>query len=208
MSVTHSVCLAARSVRLAALAALVLLFPSCSFVASRLAMLEGGAYASRGLNREALAAYLRASADPSASPYAQFALGCVYLELGEIDSAIARFGEAEAKSAALLPDGELTYRARYNGGVASFRAGDIAAAAEQFKRALETDGSRKEAKRNLELCQRLLSRRKSAASSAAPAGTSGSAAKPNALFDFIREKEGDRWKSREWKAESSTSPDY
>ncbi|OHE73156.1 MAG: hypothetical protein A2413_03495 [Treponema sp. RIFOXYC1_FULL_61_9] len=197
-----------RVSRLFSLAALVLLLPSCSFVASRLAMLEGGAYASRGLSREALAAYLRAGADASAAPYAQYALGCVYLELGETEAAVARFAEAEELSAATSPDRELAYRARYNGGVARFRAGDISAAAAYFKRALEADGSRKEAKRNLELCQRLLARRKSSAASAAPAEDARSPSKPNALFDFIREKESDKWKSREWKAESRAAADY
>jgi Ca-activated chloride channel family protein len=100
------------------------------------------------------------------------------------------------------------FRSRYNSGIARYRAGDFAGAAADFRRALETDGSRQDAKRNLELSLRMLSRKSASATSVAPLGRREAGAEPKVLFDFIREKESDRWRSREWKGDSSSAADY
>jgi Ca-activated chloride channel family protein len=93
---------------------------------------------------------------------------------------------------------ELIYRINYNRGVVRFHAGDFAAAAEDFRAALETDGSRIEAKRNLELSLLSMSRQSSGVASAPGLNIQEEQRGTKALFDYIRRKEQDQWKSREW----------
>ncbi len=184
------------------------LLASCSMYRERLAVMEGNLLASRGVPREATAAYLRAKNDPAVAPYADYGLGSVYLSLAETEAAVRRFTAAEDAASSLPSARELSFRSRYNRGIARYRAGDFAGAAADFRRALETDGSRKEAKRNLELSLRMLSRKSSSATSMAPLGMREAGAEPKDLFDFIREKESDRWRSREWKGDVSSAADY
>jgi Ca-activated chloride channel family protein len=106
---------------------------------------------------------------------------------------------------------ELRYRIHYNTGVIHFQRGDYAAAAGEFRRALETDGSHVEAKRNLELSLLSLDRSSRDRSSLSE-GVNDANGKPDTskiLFDYMRQKEQDRWRSREW-AEDDTppGPDY
>ena len=183
------------------------LLASCALVRERLALMEGNILASRGDHRESMASYLRAKGHPSIAPYADYGLGCVYLSLGETEGALRRFLSASTAAVAAGPS-ELLFRSRYNMGIARYRSGDFAGAAADFRGALETDGSRKEAKRNLELSLLMLSRRSASATSMAPLGSRDAANEPKVLFDFIREKESDRWKSREWKGDSSSAADY
>jgi Ca-activated chloride channel family protein len=169
--------------------------------------MEGNMLAGRGKTREATAAYLRAKGHPVVAPYADYGLGCVYLSLGEIEGALRRFAAAET-AAASLSSRELLFRSRYNMGVARYRSGDFSGAAADFRRALEADGAQLDAKRNLELSLRMLSRRSTAATSVAPLGRRDAGNEPKVLFDYIREKEGDRWRSREWKGDTATAADY
>ncbi|MFA6508697.1 MAG: tetratricopeptide repeat protein [Treponemataceae bacterium] len=187
------------------------LFGSCSGAFSRLTILEANFLARRGEHRQAVALYSRAAAELELEPYAAYDLGLVYLELGEIEPALGRFRFAAESVPADEVNGaerELAYRARFNAGVARYRAGNLESAAEEFKRALIRDGSRMAAKRNLELCLRGIDRRSVPASSLAQLGTKSSTAEPKSLFDYIREKESERWRSREWRADSANTPDY
>jgi Ca-activated chloride channel family protein len=196
-----------------ALSVSLLVFGGCSRLPGQLFVMEGNFYHSQGMYAEAVAAYLRALDHGEAVPYAEYGLGSAYISLDEGDAALERF-DASAKALKALPPEtgrELSYRVCYNRGIVLFERRDYEKAAEAFRQALEIDGSRTEAKRNLELS--LLSRSREAP----PAGTSpssaGSEGKPperaSALFDYIHRKEQNHWKSREWAAEApSTGPDY
>jgi Ca-activated chloride channel family protein len=199
-----------KAPKMAMLAALCCaLLGSCAGNRERLAVMEGNMLAGRGQAREATASYLRGTEHPAVAPYADYGLGAVYLSLGETEGSLRRLAAAEAAAAAIgSPARELLFRSRYNAGVARYRSGDFSGAAADFRRALEADGSRKVAKRNLELSLRMLSRKSASATSAAPLGRRDAANEPKVLFDFIREKESDRWKSREWKADVTTAADY
>lgn len=190
--------------------ALTLLF-SCSGASSRLSILEANFLSLRGEHREAVALYSRAAADPETEPYAAYGLGLVYLAVGELEPALGRFRFAAESVPAEEQGGaerELAYRSRYNAGIAKYRSGDLEGAAEEFKRALLWDGSRVAAKRNLELCLRGLNRRSAPASSSSQLGTRAPGPEPKTLFDYVREKESERWRSREWRADSANTPDY
>ena len=200
-----------RAVVFSLCAASIFLFVSCSGALSRIAILEANFLAFRGEHREAVAFYSRAASDPETEPYAAYGLGLVYLAVGELDPALGRFRFAAESVPADEPGGserELAYRSRYNAGIVKYRSGDLEGATEEFKRALLLDGSRLEAKRNLELCLRALNRRNAPASAASGLGARDPGPEPKTLFDYIREKESERWRSREWRTDSASSPDY
>jgi Ca-activated chloride channel family protein len=162
-------------------------------------IMEGSFHYSQGRYHEAIAAYLRVPEADEAHPYAVYGLGTVYLTLEEGGAALDRFSAALEALAPLPGDHrELRYRIHYNTGVVRFQQGDIAGAAAEFRKALETDGSRIEAKRNLELSRLALVRQNSAASLAPLERKEGERSAADTLYEYIRRKEQDRWKSREW----------
>jgi Ca-activated chloride channel family protein len=192
--------------------ALLLLNVSCSRgspAAGKLMLLRGNFLSARGLYTEAILAYLEALEYDETAPYAEYGLGSACLALDEDAAALQRFAAAEERLAGMPREDhrELLYRINYNRGVVRFHAGDFSAAAEEFRAALETDGSRIEAKRNLELS--LLSMTGRSASAAPGVNLAEEPTGSQALFEYIRQKEQDQWKSREWSGETDfTGPDY
>jgi Ca-activated chloride channel family protein len=193
------------------------LLNGCSRLPERLFIMEGNFYHSRGMYTEAVAAYLRAmdqgeavSAGP-VRPFAEYGLGAAYISLDEGDAALERF-EASAEALKDLPPEtgqELSYRIRYNTGIVLFEKGDYGAAADAFTQALEIDGSRIEAKRNLELSLLSLSREASSPSPVGQGEGQRTSDRASALFDYLHQKEQNQWKSREWiEEEPSAGPDY
>jgi Ca-activated chloride channel family protein len=95
--------------------------------------------------------------------------------------------------------------------VARFIQADYAGAAGEFRKALEADGSRIEAKRNLELSLVSISNQanQETAASALPLDWVEGDKGPDILYDYIRRKEQEQWKSQEWVEEIlSPGPDY
>jgi Ca-activated chloride channel family protein len=171
--------------------------------------MEGNFFSARRSYAEAIAAFTRALEYAEARPYAEYGLGAVYLAMDEGAAALGRFEAAEEALAALgrTQHRELSYRIHYNTGVIRFRRGDYTAAAADFRQALEADSGRVEAKRNLELS--LLSASQPESAAAAPAEMAGTNARAEAVFEYLRQKEQDQWKSREWtEAGSAAGPDY
>jgi Ca-activated chloride channel family protein len=161
---------------------------------------------------EAISSYLEALRFPETAPYAEYGLGSVYLSLGEDEAALQRFAAADDALRGFSPEDhrELIYRIHYNNGVVRFQGSDFTGAAAQFREALETDSGRIEAKRNLELSLLFFSRQNAAAAaSSPPADIRESQDGPEVLFDYLRRKEQDQWKSREWLEDTVPSgPDY
>jgi Ca-activated chloride channel family protein len=202
------------------LPAILVLCGSCARLPGKLLVMEGGFFNARGMYTEAASAYLRALAYGEAAPYAEYGLGFVCLQLGEGDAALERFAASEkALAAGAAENRELLYRIRYNRGVVLFEKGNFDGAAGAFRAALETDGSRIEAKRNLELS--LLSRAQKAAgggespsrrntgSAAADDHETGEKLRNAALYEYLRQKEKNQWESREWiEEESGAELDY
>jgi Ca-activated chloride channel family protein len=159
---------------------------------------------------EAIAAYRSSLAFPAAAPYGEYGLGVMYLAMDEEAAALERFASAEKALAFLGGEEhrELRYRIHYNRGVIRFRNGDYAGAAGEFRRALEAEGSHIEAKRNLELSLLSADRR----GDAAPAPLSGGSKAgqgEEVLFEYLRQKEQNRWRSREWVEDAPLpGPDY
>lgn len=191
----------------------LVLFPcSCSKIQGKLLIMEGNFFNSRGMYNEAIGSYLKARHYTEALPYAEFGLGTVYCSLDEGTVALDRFAAAE-QSLRDVPkkmSPELLYRIHYNTGIVRFKEGDYTAAAGSFRSALEIDGGRIEAKRNLELSLLSLAQKKTAPAIASEQESSaGTRDQLPALFDYLRQKERNQWKSREWIEDTSYSgPDY
>jgi Ca-activated chloride channel family protein len=187
------------------LLAVMLTLSSCgaSFtdVRGKLKLVEGVFFMDRGMNVDAISAFLDAGENADTAPYAEFALGSVYLGMDELDSALARF-ESAGSLRGSADRGEFSYRLYYNSGVAYFNVGNFEEAQRCFKRALAADPRRIDAKRNLELSQLSLTRKAGVTQEAQVKtmrdAASSSRAGRGALMDFFRQKEQDNWKSWEW----------
>ena len=188
----------------------LVLFSSCRETQGKLIIMEANFLSSRGNYTEAISAYLRALQYEDAAPYAEYGLASAFFALEESDSALDRYLEAE-NALERMGEGhnELKYRINYNRGIIYFEKGAYNEAAQAFRDALKVDSSRIEAKRNLELSLLTDTWRSPPAqvySSETPDNApdnvqddSGS----HVLFEYLRAKEQEQWKSREWVEESA-----
>jgi Ca-activated chloride channel family protein len=186
-----------------------LFFASCTQASGKLLIMEANFLASRGLYTEAASYYLKALEYEEAAPYAEYGLGSVYYSLDEAKAALDRFGDSQEILESRSPGEhrELRYRNNYNTGVVLFGEGNFSGAAGAFKEALKTDPGRIEAKRNLELSLLSLAREHAGEGQAEREQTESESRL--ALFEYLRQKEQNQWKSREWGAEEQDSgPDY
>ena len=186
-----------------------LLLSSCTPIQGYLLIMEGNFYHSRNRFAEAISSFLKAQVYGYAAPYAEYGLGLSYSALEEKNAALVRYSAAEELLDTIKGDHqELRYRLMYNTGIIHFEQGDYNRAVEFFHKALEIDGSRLEAKRNLELS--LLARsspsQNEPASSSTGTGTGGQGSQ--ALFDYLRVKEQEQWKSQRSTETESPGPDY
>jgi Ca-activated chloride channel family protein len=190
----------------AAVFAALFIFTSCS--EGKLLLLEANYLHSRGRFDEALVSFLKALNFKDAAPYAEYGLGLTFYMLDESRAALIRY-ESSGKILDTLAAGEhreLRFRNNYNSGIIFFEEGEYRMAAAAFRDALRADPRRMEAKRNLEL---------SLMSAARQAQDDNRSETPQEnetrelLFEYIREKEQQIWRSREWAPEEkATGPDY
>ena len=184
-----------------------LLVCSCSDITGKLLIMEANSRSSRGLYNEAISSYQNALEYAQAEPYAEYGLGLVYFTMGEDTAALDRFSNAlqileDLPSAAAR---ELKFRIHYNTGVVLFSEGNFPGAVNSFREALKTDGSRVEAKRNLELCLQSLTQEDTSGS----AGNAIESESKDVLYDFIQQRELSQWRNMVWPDEENiTGPDY
>ena len=207
----------------AALACLFLLIlSSCGPLQGKLLVMEGNYHSSNHNYNEAISSYFMALEYEDVTPYAEYGLGLSYSRLDENEAALERYAAAEKNLESLVrAEGEhqeLRYRISFNTGVIHFEQGNFQNAAESFRRSLEIDGSRIDAKRNLELS--LLETARQNQSEAAARQDSGSVETSSlaaqhtaqegaeALLDYLREKSAEQW-SNQWQEETDPIwPDY
>jgi len=176
--------------------------------------MEGNFFNARGFFTEAISSYLRALDFNEAAPYAEYGLASAYFSLEEGSAALERYRAAAQGLSGIAGDKtEMRYRIYYNMGIIHFEKGEYSEAAKSFRDALKYDGSRIEAKRNLELSLLIINRVSSPQTASSPGSTEsvpqGTGGSGSALFEYLRQKEQDQWKSKEWKSESdSLGPDY
>jgi len=183
------------------------LFGSCTQIQGKLYIMEGNFFNSRGFYSEAISSYLKALDYDEAVPYAEYGLGAAYFALEEGSVALDRYLDAEAGLADTGEDHqELRYRIQYNIGIIYFDMGEFDEAANAFKEALKIDSSRIDAKRNLELSLMTINRTNSPQASTAGEGSESGGGNPGAgnsvIFEYLRQKEQEQWRSREWTGET------
>jgi len=172
-----------------------------SGVSGKLLIMQGNFQNAKGDHSGAISSYMQALEYAQAAPYSEFGLGSVYFALGEEKAALERFAHASKTLEMSDPaaNRELQYRIHYNTGVVLFSEGDFSGATQSFREALKIDGGKKDAKRNLELSLRSLARENIAGGENNDAGSESRAV----LFEYMRQKEFNQWKSREWQEEKN-----
>ena len=182
----------------------IIIFTSCSD--GKFKLLEANYLVSRGRHNEAIAMFQEALNYEDAAAYAEYGLGLTFYSLDEGENALKRYANSQEliKTFSNNEHRELRYRNHYNSGIIFFEEGDFEAAADAFKEALRTDPKRIEAKRNLELSLisiTIESNRQTAANERQD--------QREILFDYLRQEEQEKWKSREWTPEEAyTGLDY
>jgi len=180
---------------------LALLLGGCSGAEGKLLVTRANFQAARGMRGDAINLYMRALEHETAAPYAEYGLGLLFLGMGEDAAAAARFAETqrllETEPAGLHR--ELRYRNHYARGMVFFGSGDFPGAAASFRDALRVSGGRLEAMRNLELSLKSVEAKNSAAAGPGEGGGVTEATTP--VFEYVRQKEVEQWKSREWPEE-------
>jgi len=173
-----------------------------SGIPGKLLIMEGNFQNARGDHSGAISSYMQALEYAQAAPYSEFGLGAVYFTLGEEKAALERFAQAEKilETSDPAANRELHYRIHYNTGVVLFSEGDFAGATEYFRQALKIDGGKKDAKRNLELSIKSLARENTSGGGRSE-GENESNESMAVLFEYMRQKEFNQWKSREWEKE-------
>ena len=176
--------------------------------------MEGDFFNTRGFYSRAISSYLKALDYNEAVPYAEYGLASAYFSLEEDSSALDRYDAAgQGLSELSGDDNELRYRIFYNTGIIHFERGEYDEAVKAFRDALKVDGSRIEAKRNLELSLMTINRagtpQAASSSEKTESGREGTDGSGSAIFEYLRQKEQEQWKSREWESSGEPSgPDY
>ncbi|MDR0443796.1 MAG: VWA domain-containing protein [Treponema sp.] len=189
-----------RSKPHASLIIMVLIFSpllqNCS--QGKLYLMQANYLSSHGRYDEAIASYHKAGNYEDTAPYAEYGTGLTFYLLDENKAALKRYADSQKMLGTSLSGEhrELRYRINYNSGIIYFSEGDFRSAAEAFKNALREDPRRMEAKHNLELS--LMSIERETEENKTEQGNNQTR---EILFDFIRRKEENQWKSREWNAE-------
>jgi Ca-activated chloride channel family protein len=129
--------------------------------------------------------------------------------LEEAEAALDRYMESmRGLGPNLINHPELRYRIYYNMGIIFFEMGEYIEAAQAFRNALILDGSRLEAKRNLELSLLTIARspppQPASSYNGADIERESLALSTLVLFEYLRQKEQERWRSREWAGESDS----
>ncbi|MDR2521918.1 MAG: tetratricopeptide repeat protein [Spirochaetaceae bacterium] len=185
----------------------------CSAAGGKLLISQGNIFYSQGDYVKAIGSFTGALSQKTVTPYAEYALGTAYLAVDEGEAALRHFLAAEQSAGERRENRELLYRARYNSGIVRFQQHDYQGAADDFKRALQVQPARTEAKHNLELC--LLSIHRQSSQTAVNTSRTGgirenkNESRSGVLLDFMRRREVENWKSFEWGGdEDSSTPDY
>ena len=177
------------------------------------AQVLGGAYSYQKRNyTKAASSFLSAEEtavavqDRRLKDYALYGLGCVYAAQNENSAAMEKFSMISEDASA-----EIRGAAFYNAGIIAFRDGDYSAAAGFFRKSLEADSSRLDAKINMELSADLAEesaapeRRKDVPS---PEKAHGSSGAEDAVFRHIEENDRRQWKNSMIKENQTSADDY
>ena len=187
-----------------------LIFSSCS--SETVSILKGTISYQQKQYRHSVSCFMKASesaaadADHLAQSYALYDLGTAYIMIGEDQAALEHF-----KSIAEDAPDAVRYSAFYNAGVLAWRNSDFEEARDYFKKALEIDSSRMDAKINFELSMQQ-SQAKGKQNQSNQIQASQEEASPQnleqAVFQHIKENDQKQWKNSETSDSSNLSEDF
>lgn len=160
---------------------------------------------------DAIAGYLQTACeaesdgDKMLEQYAVYGLAVTYLSQNENDAALERFGQLESSES-----NSVKYAANYNCGIIAYRKGNYDTAARYFREALKVDGSKVDAKINLELSLKNSEKEaKARENSISRVNESDSSnMMEEAVFERIREYDKKQWKNSEKTENISSATDY
>ena len=137
--------------------------------------------------------------------YALYNLGTTYLMQNEYEAALYKFAQISEEAPS-----NVRFASCYNTGIIAFRQGEYDSAIQCFRSALKIDGSKTNAKVNLELAiMKQKKDGKTKQSSVSPVSESGGiSAMEDAVFKRIRENDMKQWKNSESGAGVSGSSDF
>ena len=195
----------------AALISLVtLIFTGCSSETADI--LKGTISYQQKKYRHAVSCFMEASenaaaeANRIAQSYALYDLGTAYIMLGEDEAALEHFKSISEDA----PDA-VRYSAFYNAGVLAWRNSDFDEARDYFRKALEIDSTRMDAKINFELSMQQ-SQAKGKQNQSNQIQASQEEASPQnleqAVFQHIKENDQKQWKNSETKDSSNLAEDF
>ena len=162
--------------------------------------------------RHAVSCFMEASENAAADSnrinqsYALYDLGTAYIMLGEDTAAMDHFNSISDDA----PDA-VRYSAFYNAGVIAWRNSDFDQARDYFKKALEIDSSKIDAKINFELSmQQSQAKGKQNQSNQIQASPEESSPQnlEKAVFEHIKENDQKQWKNSESKQPSDLAEDF
>ncbi len=188
----------------------VLFFTGCSSETADI--LKGTASYHQKKYRHSVSCFMKASEnalandDKQSQSYALYDLGTAYIMLGENAAALEKFKTIPEDA----PDA-VRYAAFYNAGVLAWRESDFEAAKDYFKKALEIDSSRIEAKINLELSiQHSNAKSKQNQSNAIQASQEEYSPQnlEKAVFEHIKENDQKQWKNSESNDTQNLAEDF
>lgn len=128
------------------------LFGGCSCSPAEVDVLQGNYYFHKGEFQQSTICYLKALEKNKGVELISYNMGNVFYALGEGDSALAIWKDAESTN-----DVKILFKLSFNRGVLYYRQGNYKEAYNNFRRALEINPSDNGAKINLELTLEKLS---------------------------------------------------
>jgi len=189
---------------------ITLIFTGCSSETANI--LKGTISYQQKQYRHSVSCFMEASESAAADSdrltqsYALYDLGTAYIMLGEDDAALEHF-----KSIAEDAPDAVRYSAFYNAGILAWRNSDFEEARDYFRKALEIDSSKMDAKINFELSMQQ-SQAKGKQNQSNQIQASQEEASPQnleqAVFQHIKENDQKQWKNSETSDSSNLSEDF
>ena len=201
---------AKRTAAKASVALSVLLLFSCSSQTTEI--FKGTVSYQQKKYRHAVSCFMTASENAAANDnhinqsYALYDLGTAYIMLGEDSAALEQFKNISDEAPA-----NVRYSAFYNAGVLAWRNSDFDEAKDYFKKALEIDSSKIDAKINFELSmQQAQAKGHQNQSNQIQASPEESTPQnlEKAVFEHIKENDQKQWKNSESKDSSNLAEDF
>lgn len=177
------------------------LLGGCEMKSVYMDVIQGNYHYGRGSYQQAIVSYLRALESGKHTEWVEYNLGNAYHSLGETQAALALW-----EKAALTSDPALRFHIAYNKGCLYYELGKYREAAGEFRYALKLEPPAMDAKINLELSLRKM------ASGGQPAAQAknkkpGSGDEGGRILDYVKRKEGNRWKATD-RIDDSGSEDW